>query len=86
MMTNRRSQARTGGLHTLTFRVAADRLGYVVIYPLTEEFGTAWNSVSANVKSRTGQPRLTPSYSNLATALTAVTGQPVRLFPSSNLG
>jgi hypothetical protein len=57
-----------------------DLLGDVTAYPLTEEFSNAWDALPSHSGRQGRQP-----YASLATALTAVTGQPVRLFGSSQL-
>jgi hypothetical protein len=77
--------AAEGSLHTLDYRIDIAELGDLALYPLTPEFTTAWDSFTAAVKRRAQRDDITPSYSHLATALTAVTGQPVRLFPSRDL-
>ncbi|MQA08645.1 MAG: DUF3893 domain-containing protein, partial [Pseudonocardiaceae bacterium] len=74
-----------GGLHTLTYRVDATALGTLSLYALTPEFRVAWDHFESLVRRRSDRPYVRPRYSDLATALTAVTGQPVRLFPSHEL-
>jgi len=77
--------AAEGSLHTLDYRIDIAELGDLTLYPLTAEFATAWDSFAAAVRRRAQRDDITPSYSYLATALTAVTGQPVRVFPSHAL-
>ena len=72
-------------LHTLTYRVDAAQLGELVLYPLTSAFSSAWDRFEARVKRHQSKHEFSPRYSNLATALTAVTGQPVGLFPTNAL-
>lgn len=73
------------GLHTLCYPIDPDALGDLVLYPLTEEFRTAWDGFARLIKGRGTRDEITPSYSALATALTAATNRPVRLFPRSQL-
>ncbi|MFD3705775.1 RNaseH domain-containing protein [Nocardia sp. NPDC058658] len=71
------------GLHTLCYRIDPGTLGELVVYPLTAEFLAAWDGFTQRVKSLRGRAdheRFTPSYSALATALTAASNQVVRLF------
>lgn len=68
------------GLHTLSYRIDPDTLGDLVLYPLTAEFLTAWEGFARLIKARGNRDEITPSYSALATALTAATNLPVRLF------
>ncbi|MEU3599600.1 RNaseH domain-containing protein [Streptomyces sp. NPDC006798] len=69
-------------LITLAYRVPRDRvdevLGSIVVYPLTEDFSKAWESLPAPRGRR--QP-----YASLATGITAATGRPVRLFGENHL-
>jgi hypothetical protein len=74
--------AAEDSLHTLDYRIDIAELGDLTLYPLTAEFATAWDRFATAVRRRAQRDDITPSYSYLATALTAVTGQPVRLFPS----
>ena len=74
-----------GGLHTLTYRVDPAVLGDVVLYPLSASFQTAWDGLVSKTRRRAGRGDIMPRYSDLATALAAVTGQPVRLFASWEL-
>lgn len=60
--------------------VLHDLLGDVTVYPLTERFADAWDALPPLPGSQGRQP-----YSSLATALTAATAQPVRLFGRSHL-
>jgi len=73
------------GLHTLCYPVHLAALGSVVLYPLDADFAAAWNVLTSHVKARASRDAATPSYSAVATALTAATGQPVRLFPVPDL-
>lgn len=73
------------GLHTLCYRIDPAMLGSLVRYPLTAEFLTAWDAFTKRAKARVGRDLFTPSYSAVATALTAATGRPVRLFPRFDL-
>jgi hypothetical protein len=74
-----------GSLHTLDYRIDHAELGDLVLYPLTAEFTAAWDAFEGKVRRRAQRDGITPKYSSLATALTAVTGQPVRLFPRRDL-
>lgn len=74
-----------GGLHTLTYQIDPDALGELTLYPLTSSFRSAWDHFEKTVRRRSNRWDITPRYSNLATALTAVTGQPIRLFPAKDL-
>jgi hypothetical protein len=74
-----------GDLHTLDYRIDVDQLGDLAFYSLTAEFARAWEAFASAVKRHAGRDDITPTYSSLATALTAVTGQPLRLFPSRDL-
>lgn len=76
------------GLHTLCYRIDPDTLGHLVLYPLTAEFLAVWEAFAQRVKlskGRADSDAFTPSYSTLATALTAATNLTVRLFPRSQL-
>lgn len=73
------------GLHTLCYRIDPALLGSLVRYPLTTGFLTAWEGFTKRARTRVGGDLFTPSYSAIATTLTAVTGQPVRLFPRRDL-
>jgi hypothetical protein len=77
--------ATTAGLFTLCYRVDPDQLGNLTVYPLTEEFLAAWSRLKDAVRARAGREDTVPSYSALATALTAASNQPVRLFPRFDL-
>lgn len=70
------------GLHTLDYRIDPAGLGSLVLYPMTAEFRTAWDRFETEVRQRNSS---SPRYSNLATALTAVTKQPVGVFPAREL-
>lgn len=73
------------GLHTLCYRIDPDTLGDLVLYPLTAEFLTAWDSFARLVNTRPSHDEVSPSYSAAAIALTAATNLPVRLFPRKEL-
>jgi hypothetical protein len=77
--------AATGSLHTLDYRIDIADLGDLAFYPLTAEFTAAWDSFAGVIRRRAQRDTITPSYASLATALTAATGQPVRLFPARDL-
>ncbi|MBR7826631.1 DUF3893 domain-containing protein [Actinospica sp. MGRD01-02] len=68
-------------LATLGFLIPPTELGSVTLYPLTEQFGAAWRQLPGYSDSG-ARPR-TPAYAALATALSAVTGQPVVLMPDT---
>src|SRR5260221_13006456 len=74
-----------GSLHTLDYRIDIAELGDLSLYPLTAEFTAAWDTFVGKVRRRAQREDTTPKYSSLATALTAVTRQPVRLFPARDL-
>lgn len=67
-------------LTTLAYRIPRSALGEVLgdvaAYPLSREFGDAWQSL----------PGRRPRYRSLATALSAYGDRPVRLFAKSDLG
>lgn len=73
------------GLHTLSYPVDPDALGDLVLYQLTREFLAAWDGLVAQIRRRADRDEVTPSYASLATALTAATNRPVRLFPQWQL-
>ncbi|WP_194838940.1 pPIWI_RE module domain-containing protein, partial [Nocardia sp. XZ_19_369] len=73
------------GLHTLDYRIDPAALGSLVLYPMPPAFRSAWEQFEKSVRQRAGRDSLSPRYSNLATALTAVTGQPIGLFPRGDL-
>jgi hypothetical protein len=73
------------GLHTLCYPVNPAALGSVVLYPLDAGFAAAWNVLASHARAKAGRDATTPSYSAVATALSAATGQPVRLFPGRDL-
>jgi len=77
--------ASEAALHTLDCRIDIGQLGDLALYPLTSEFTAAWDSFAGAVRNRAGRDHITPAYSSLATALTAVSGQPVQLFPAPTL-
>ncbi|GAB3971041.1 hypothetical protein GCM10029978_045480 [Actinoallomurus acanthiterrae] len=69
-------------LTTLAFLFPHTALGTVTIYPLEEDFGRAWRNLPGYSDGGTSRPRR-PAYAALATALSAVSGQPVILMPDS---
>ena len=71
-------------LTTIAYRLSPELLGDVVAYPLTSEFTREWDRLPAR-RQPSGE-RAMPRYASLATALRAVTAQPVTLFPRSKLG
>ena len=73
------------GLHTLCYPAEPAALGSVVLYPLDADFAAAWNVLASHAKAKASRDAATPTYSAVATALTAATGQPVRLFPGRDL-
>lgn len=73
------------GLHSLCYPAEPAALGSVVLYPLDAGFAAAWNVLASHAKAKAGRDTATPTYSAVATALTAATGQPVRLFPGRDL-
>jgi hypothetical protein len=73
------------GLHTLCYPIDPDSLGDLVLYPLTAEFQLAWEQLAQQGKKRAERDEITPAYASLATALTAATNRPVRLFPANSL-
>lgn len=68
-------------LETLSFLIPPASLGTVTIYPLSEAFGAAWRQLPGY--SDSGAKPRTPAYTALATALSAVTAQPVVLMPDT---
>ncbi|WP_406294357.1 RNaseH domain-containing protein [Embleya sp. NBC_00888] len=67
-------------LRTRGFLLSPDALGHVCIYRLTDLFEHAWTQLPGYSDGSTGRPTR-PRYAALATALSAVTGQPVVLMP-----
>lgn len=79
------SDALDAGLDTACYPIDVPALGGIVLYPLTEDFFATWDVFAKRVKEQPGRDQASPSYSALASALVAATGQPVRLFPRSDL-
>ena len=73
------------GLHTLCYRIDPAVLGGLVRYPLTAEFLTAWDAFSKRTRAAVDRDLFSPRFSAVATALTAATSQPVRLFARGDL-
>lgn len=73
------------GLHTLCYPIDPDTLGDLVLYPLTAEFQLAWDRLAQQIKRRAERDEIIPAHASLATALTAATNRPVRLFPAHRL-
>ncbi|MFI5734972.1 RNaseH domain-containing protein [Kribbella sp. NPDC051587] len=71
------------GLHTLTYRIDPQTLGTVALHHLTSDFLAGWDGITSQLRHRLGRDEVMPRYSALTTALTAVTGQPVHLFPGT---
>lgn len=84
-MTSTRDGGLDTGLHTLCYRIDPDSLGDLVLYPLTAEFRAVWDAFAELIKARGNRDEITPTYTAFATALTAATNQPVRLFPRRQL-
>lgn len=66
---------------TSAFRIPQDMYGTVSVYPLTPEIMTAFDRLAAKWRGRGGSEHATAPYASLATALTAVTAQPVVILP-----
>ncbi|MEV7556547.1 RNaseH domain-containing protein [Streptomyces sp. NPDC089795] len=69
-------------ISTLAFLFPYSGLGKITLYPLNREFGEAWSSLPSYGDAKNGKPRR-PPYAGLASALSAVSGQPVVLMPHS---
>lgn len=67
-------------LTTLAFLLDPARLGTAVFYPLTADFGHAWSLLPRTRDNDTSKP-VRPAYAGLATALMAVTNQPIVIMP-----
>ncbi|MFF9072765.1 RNaseH domain-containing protein [Streptomyces sp. NPDC014872] len=67
-------------ISTLAFLFPYSGLGKITLYPLNREFGEAWSSLPSYGDAKNGKPRR-PPYAGLASALSAVSGQPVVLMP-----
>jgi hypothetical protein len=74
------------GLHTLCYPVDPAALGGAVLYPLDAGFAAAWDVLASHAKAKAGRDAATPSYSAVATALTAATGSsPAATWPEPTL-
>ncbi len=69
-------------LTSLAYLLDPDRLGSVVLYRMTEEFAEAWSLLPRYRDNDTSKP-VRPAYAGLATALSAVTSQPVVIMPDT---
>lgn len=69
-------------ISTLAFLFPHTALGKITLYPLSREFGEAWRDLPTYGDAKNGKPRR-PPYAGLASALSAVSGQPVVLMPHS---
>ncbi|MFG2136593.1 RNaseH domain-containing protein [Streptomyces sp. NPDC048650] len=69
-------------LTTLAYLLDSERLGHAVFYPLTKDFGQAWSRLPRYRDNDSSKP-LRPAYAGLATALSAVTNQPVVIMPDT---
>ncbi|EST37309.1 hypothetical protein N566_13695 [Streptomycetaceae bacterium MP113-05] len=67
-------------ISTLAFLFPYAGLGKITLYPLNSEFGQAWSCLPSYGDAKNGKPRR-PPYAGLASALSAVSGQPVVLMP-----
>ncbi|WP_326617655.1 RNaseH domain-containing protein [Streptomyces decoyicus] len=67
-------------ISTLAFLFPYSALGKITLYPLNSEFGQAWSSLPTYGDAKNGKLRR-PPYAGLASALSAVSGQPVVLMP-----
>ncbi|MFJ2626864.1 RNaseH domain-containing protein [Streptomyces sp. NPDC087532] len=69
-------------ISTLAFLFPHTAFGKITLYPLNREFGEAWSTLPSYGDAKNGKPRR-PPYAGLASALSAVSGQPVVLMPHS---
>ncbi|MFD7907487.1 RNaseH domain-containing protein [Kitasatospora sp. NPDC059747] len=69
-------------LNTLAFTMDPKKLGKVVLYALSEDFAQAW-SLLPSYRDYEGAKPVRPAYASLATALSAVTNQPVVIMPDT---
>ncbi|MFE6904245.1 RNaseH domain-containing protein [Streptomyces sp. NPDC057717] len=67
-------------ISTLAFLFPYAGLGKITLYPLNREFGQAWSCLPSYGDAKNGKRRR-PPYAGLASALSAVSGQPVVLMP-----
>ena len=70
-------------LITAAFPLPSDLLGQMWIYPLTVEFRAELNAIGRRWRNNDSQHARAP-HASLATALRAVTGQPVRILPRTS--
>lgn len=80
-MTNTVTTDLAKGLHTLAYEIDPQSLGTVAIYPMNPDFLAGWDGMTKLLQNRLARDEVMPSYTALTVALTAVTGQPVTLFP-----
>ncbi|WP_058042223.1 RNaseH domain-containing protein [Streptomyces roseifaciens] len=69
-------------LTSLAYLLTPKRLGRVVLYQLSEEFAEAWGQLPSYRDNDTSKP-VRPAYAGLATALSAVTNQPIVIMPDT---
>ncbi|WP_030611682.1 RNaseH domain-containing protein [Streptomyces sclerotialus] len=69
-------------LTSLAYLLDPKRLGSVVLYKLSEDFAQAWSELPRYRDNDTSKP-VRPAYAGLATALSAVTNQPVVIMPDT---
>ncbi|MFG2723081.1 RNaseH domain-containing protein [Streptomyces sp. NPDC048416] len=69
-------------LTTLTYTLDPKRLGKVALYSLSEDFALAWSHLPS-YRDHDGARPVRPAYAALATALSAVTNQPVVIMPDT---
>ncbi|MCX4398881.1 MULTISPECIES: RNaseH domain-containing protein [unclassified Streptomyces] len=70
-------------LTSLAYLLAPERLGTVVLYRLNEDFAEAWSQLPRYRDNDTSKP-IRPAYAGLATALSAVTNQPIVIMPDTD--
>lgn len=74
----------TNDLHTLAYRIDPAILEAVTVYELDDRFWQEWENLTNRVRgARNGHEQ--PRYFDLATALVAITSQPVKLFRHTGL-
>lgn len=73
------------GLLTLCYPIDPAQLGDLTIYPLSRDFLAAWDRLRDLVRERADREEINPTYSALATTLSAASGRPVRFFPRSSV-
>ncbi|WP_431949467.1 RNaseH domain-containing protein [Actinacidiphila sp. bgisy167] len=69
-------------LTSLAYLLEPERLGRVVLYRLTKDFSEAWRQLPRYRDNDTSKP-VRPAYAGLATALSAVTSQPIVIMPDA---